>query len=64
DTVKDDRRCVKIRLTEKGDTMFRDTFAAHIAFIKPFFERALNQKDIDVARTLLLRLRDSFQQEG
>jgi DNA-binding MarR family transcriptional regulator len=64
DSVKDDRRCVKIRLTEKGDTMFRDTFAAHIAFIKPFFERALNQKDIDVARTLLLRLRDSFQQEG
>jgi hypothetical protein len=44
--------------------MFRNTFAAHIAFIKPFFERALNQKDIDVARTLLLRLRDSFQQEG
>ena len=64
DSVKDDRRCVKIRLTEKGDTMFRNTFAAHIAFIKPFFERALNQKDIDVARTLLLRLRDSFQQEG
>jgi DNA-binding MarR family transcriptional regulator len=62
--VKDDRRCVKIRLTEKGDTMFRNTFAAHVAFIKPFFERALNQKDIDVARTLLLRLRDSFQQEG
>ncbi len=64
DSVKDDRRCVKIRLTEKGGTMFRNTFAAHIAFIKPFFERALNQKDIDVARTLLLRLRDSFQQEG
>ena len=64
DSVKGDRRCVKIRLTEKGDTMFRDTFAAHIAFIKPFFERALNQKDVDVARTLLLRLRDSFQQEG
>ncbi|HEX7093687.1 MAG TPA: MarR family transcriptional regulator [Nitrospiraceae bacterium] len=64
DTVKDDRRCVKIRLTEKGGTMFRNTFAAHIAFIKPFFERALNQKDIDVACTLLLRLRDSFQQES
>ena len=63
-SVKRDRRCVKIQLTEKGDTMFRDTFAAHIAFIRPFFERALNQKDVDVARTLLLRLRDSFRQEG
>ena len=61
DSVKRDRRCVKIRLTEKGDTMFRDTFAAHIAFIRPFFEQALNQKDVDVARTLLLRLRDSFR---
>ena len=63
DSVKGDRRCVKVRLTEKGDTMFRETFAAHIAFIKPFFERALNQKDVDVARTLLLRLRDSFRKE-
>jgi MarR family 2-MHQ and catechol resistance regulon transcriptional repressor len=61
DSVKRDRRCVKIRLTEKGDTMFRDTFAAHIAFIRPFFERALNQNDVDIARTLLLRLRDSFR---
>ena len=63
DSVKGDRRCVKIRLTEKGDTMFRNTFAVHIAFIRPFFERALNQKEVDVARTLLLRLRDSFRKE-
>lgn len=61
DSVKGDRRCVKIRLTEKGDTMFRNTFAAHIAFLRPFFERALNQKDSEMARTLLLRLRDSFR---
>jgi DNA-binding MarR family transcriptional regulator len=60
--VKGDRRCVKIRLTEKGDTMFRNTFPAHIAFIRPFFERALNQKDAEITRTLLLRLRDSFRQ--
>ncbi|THJ20662.1 MAG: MarR family transcriptional regulator [Nitrospira sp. CG24E] len=61
-SVKGDRRCIKIQLTPKGDKMFRDTFAAHIAFIKPFFERALSQKDVDIARSLLLRLRDSFQQ--
>jgi|MudIll2142460700_1097286.scaffolds.fasta_scaffold11432_3 DNA-binding MarR family transcriptional regulator len=64
DSMKDDRRCVKIRLTQKGDKMFRDTFAAHIAFIKPFFERALSRKDVDVACALLIRLRDSFREEA
>ena len=63
DSVKGDRRCIKIRLTQKGDRTFRSTFAAHIAFIKPFFERALSQKDVDVACTLLLRLRDSFREK-
>jgi DNA-binding MarR family transcriptional regulator len=63
-SVKGDRRCIKIQLTPKGDKMFRDTFAAHIAFIKPFFERALSQKDVDIARSLLLRLRDSFREEA
>jgi hypothetical protein len=62
--MKDDRRCVKIRLTQKGDKMFRDTYAAHIAFIKPFFERALSRKDVDVACALLIRLRDSFREEA
>jgi MarR family 2-MHQ and catechol resistance regulon transcriptional repressor len=64
DSVKGDRRRIKIRLTEKGDTMFHNTFAAHISFIRPFFERALNQKNADMARTLLLRLRDSFQHKA
>jgi MarR family 2-MHQ and catechol resistance regulon transcriptional repressor len=64
DSMKDDRRCVKIRLTQKGDKMFRDTFAAHIAFIRPFFERALSRKDVDVACALLIRLRDSFREEA
>jgi triphosphoribosyl-dephospho-CoA synthetase len=62
--VKGDRRRIKIRLTGKGDTMFHNTFAAHISFIRPFFERALNQKNADMARTLLLRLRDSFQHKA
>jgi DNA-binding MarR family transcriptional regulator len=62
--MQGDRRCVKIRLTQKGDKMFRDTFAAHIDFIKPFFERALSRKDVDVACMLLLRLRDSFRKEA
>ena len=60
--VVSDRRSIKIRLTEKGNTLFKTTFAAHIAFIRPFFERALNPKDAEEARALLSRLRDSFQE--
>jgi DNA-binding MarR family transcriptional regulator len=62
DDVKGDRRCTRVQLTEKGNALFEKTFADHIAFIRPFFERALNQKDVEIARTLLLRLRDSFRQ--
>ncbi len=59
--VKDDRRSIRIMLTDKGDTLYRKTFSAHIAFLRPFFERALTQKDADQLRTLLLRLQQSFQ---
>jgi len=62
ETVAGDRRCIKIKLTEKGEVLFRKVFAAHIAHIKPFFERALNQKEVEHLRTLLLRIRDSFQE--
>ena len=61
DEMKGDRRCTKISLTVKGDALFRKTFAAHLAFLRPFFERALSPKEVDQARALLLRLRDSFQ---
>ena len=64
DEVKGDRRRTHIRLTDKGDALFQKTFAAHIAFIRPFFERALNRKDAETVRMLLLRLRDSFQQKS
>jgi DNA-binding MarR family transcriptional regulator len=62
DDVAGDRRCTKIRLTEKGEVLFEKTFAAHAAFLRPYFDRALTQKDADQARTLLLRIRDSFLQ--
>lgn len=61
ESVDSDRRRIRIQLTEKGGTVFRKTYAAHIAFLKPFFEEALTQKEIDDARRLLLRLRDSFK---
>jgi MarR family transcriptional regulator, 2-MHQ and catechol-resistance regulon repressor len=61
ESVDSDRRRIRIQLTEKGNTVFRKTYAAHIAFLKPFFERALSPKEVDDARRLLLRLRDSFK---
>jgi DNA-binding MarR family transcriptional regulator len=63
DDVKDDRRRIRVRLTEKGDALFRKTFATHIAFLRPYFERALSQKDAEALSSLLLRLRDSFRQD-
>ena len=59
--VAGDRRATKIRLTKKGGALFRKTFAAHIAFIRPYFGQALSQKEADQLRILLLRVRDSFE---
>lgn len=61
DILQRDRRCTKIRLTPKGDALFRKTFAAHTAFLRPYFERALTRKDADHVRDLLLHIRNSFQ---
>lgn len=64
ETVSSDRRCTRIKLTDKGNTLFRKVFAAHIAHLKPFFERALSERDIEQMRPLLLRIRDSFNSPG
>jgi DNA-binding MarR family transcriptional regulator len=64
ESVAADKRRTKIRLTEKGNALFRKVYAAHMAFTRPFFERALSQQEIETARTFLLRIRDSFQKEG
>lgn len=61
ESVAGDKRRTKIRLTEKGHTLFQKVFSAHIAFIRPYFERALTQQEVETARRLLLRMRDSFQ---
>ena len=60
--VAADRRSTRIRLTEKGDRLFRKTFAAHIAFLRPYFERALSTAEAEQLRRLLIRLRQSFQE--
>ena len=63
ETVARDRRSIKINLTEKGNQLFRRTFAAHVSFIRPFFERALTEKEADQLHGLLVRIRDSFEQQ-
>jgi DNA-binding MarR family transcriptional regulator len=63
DAVKGDRRYTKVRLTDKGDALFRKTFAAHIAFLRPFFQRALRPEEVEEVRAFLLRIRDSFQSD-
>ncbi len=60
EAVESDRRRIKVSLTDKGTAVFRKAFAAHIAFLRPFFERAMSEKEIEQTRSLLLRLRDSF----
>ena len=61
ESVEVDKRRTKIRLTEKGHALYQKVFASHIAFLRPFFKRALSQQEVETARRLLLRMRDSFQ---
>lgn len=61
DAVAGDRRRTLVRLTEKGAALFQQSFAAHRAHLRPFFERALTRKEADALKTGLLRIRDSFQ---
>jgi MarR family transcriptional regulator, 2-MHQ and catechol-resistance regulon repressor len=61
ETGVQDRRSITISLTAKGDALFQKTFAAHIAFLRPYFERALSEKEVEQACKLLLQIRDSFQ---
>ena len=61
DAVTGDGRCIRIRLTDKGQALFEKIFPAHAAFLRPYFEEALTQKDADQLRTLLVRVRDTFQ---
>ena len=61
---KQDRRSTMIRLTPKGDALFRKVFSAHIEMLRPYVERALTTTDVDHAVTLLRRIRDSFTSTG
>lgn len=55
-----DRRCTWIRLTPKGESLFRKVFPVHIGYMKPFFDRALSASEMRRAREMLLKLKSSF----
>jgi len=59
-----DRRSRIIRLSEKGDEVFRNTFDAQIDYLDPFFARALKEEEMELLRTLLLKIRDEFSKKG
>jgi DNA-binding MarR family transcriptional regulator len=61
--VAEDRRHTRIRLTSKGDALFRKVFPAHVAHLKPFFDRALTPQQADVMTDLLVQLRKSFTRQ-
>ncbi len=60
---REDRRCFIIRLTTKGDDLFRKVFPAHINYMKPYFERAFTTAEAGELRELLLRLKNSFEKD-
>jgi MarR family transcriptional regulator, 2-MHQ and catechol-resistance regulon repressor len=61
--VAEDRRHTRVRLTSKGNALFRKVFPAHVAHLKPFFDRALTPQEADVLTQLLVRLRNSFMRQ-
>ena len=59
--VGGDRRVTRVQLTPKGMDLFQEVFPAHAEFMRPFFAQALNASEVQVAKRLLRRVRDSFE---
>ena len=55
----DDRRCVRVVLTRKGDQMFREVFPKHVAYIKERFDK-LSSTEIQSIERSLRKLRQIF----
>lgn len=58
--VGGDRRATRVQLTSKGIDVFQKVFPVHAEFMRPFFAQALNASEVQVAKRLLRRVRDSF----
>ena len=59
ETPSDNRRCVNVQLTPKGQEVFEHVFPAHIAHIKQRFEK-LDPSELELLQVLLSRLRQAF----
>ena len=59
--VGGDRRVTRVQLTPKGMDLFQEVFPAHAEFMRPFFAQALKASEVQVAKRLLRRVRDSFE---
>jgi len=57
--VPGDRRSMKVKLTKRGTAMHRKCFPAQANMMRPYFERAFSQRDVNVLQELLVGLRDS-----
>jgi DNA-binding MarR family transcriptional regulator len=60
---REDRRSTIIRLTPKGDDLFRKVFPKQVNYLKPFFEGALTQNQMKDLRYMLLKLKESFEKQ-
>ena len=59
--VRGDRRATRVQLTLKGDDLFQQVFPVHAEFMRPFFAQALTVSEVQVAKRLFRRIRDSFE---
>ena len=56
-----DRRSIHVRLTKKGEELFRRAFPAVVGALRPYFARALDETELATLRRLLLKLKQSFE---
>ena len=61
--VDGDRRATRVKLTQEGQVLFEQVFPAHADYMRPFFARALDESEVLVAKQLLRRIRDSFNDQ-
>lgn len=59
--VPGDRRATTIRLSPRGESLYRKAFPAQARYIRPFFQRAVSKQDINTMMRLLHNIRDSFR---
>ena len=62
--VPNDRRATTIRLTKKGELLYRKVFPAQANVMRPYFENALTKQEIVIMEDMLVRLRESCRKES